>query len=312
MEFKDRLAAALEAGPLTKAAMAEQVDQAPSAISNWLAGRRPSEEMIDRLAQALNVNARWLANGAGPTPRALRDLELARLATVRWAPRLVPEDGGRSGGNAALFTIRPTLQHVLREALQNSNDVGLGGGPVTIDVRLLGLTGEARAALLEALRWEELYRHLKGSVEAAEDQQIATALREGLEIANGGELLVLLISDYNTEGLTGPETGRRQLRGARPRHAVLQQGRQYDRRRVARRRKVHRRTRLVDQHGAVPLRSLRARARRDLQRGRLLGRSELAWHPNPDGDRDFDGPMWLGETDRVDARMATVALGGGR
>lgn len=305
MEFKDRLAAALEAAPLTKAALAERVDQAPSAISNWLAGRRPSAEMIDRLATALDVNVRWLATGAGPIPRVLRDLELERLATVRWAARLVPEDGARTGGNPALFTIRPTLQHVLREALQNSNDVGLGGGPVTIDVRLLGLTGEARAAFLEALRWKDMYRHLKGSVEAAEDQQIATALREGLDIAKGGELLVLLISDYNTRGLTGPETGDGHF-------AALARDTLFSNKGGS--------TTAGGSHGVGKFTAVRASAintvlylsdlsepvpETDLQRGRLLGRSELAWHPNPDGERDFDGPMWLGETDRADARTAS-------
>jgi RNA polymerase primary sigma factor len=303
--FRQRLAAALEVAEISKQALAERIGQPPSAVSNWLSGARaPSPEAVERLATGLDVGRKWLANGTGPMPVALRDRELAELSKVRWAARPVPEDGARTGGNPALFAIRPTLQVLIREALQNSTDVRLDGGPATVDVRLLGLTGDARAAFLEALRWKVLRGHLKASVEAAEDQQIATALREGLEIDRGGELLVLLIADYNTQGLTGPETGKGNFAGLTRDTLFSNKGGSHT---------------AGGSHGVGKFTAVRGSAINTVlylsdlsdpepasgkRTGRLLGRSELAWHPNPAEGRDCDGPMWLGETDGPDAIKA--------
>jgi RNA polymerase primary sigma factor len=301
-----RLAALLDVTPMSKQAVAEMVGQPPSAISNWLSESRvPPPEMVDRLARALGAAPRWLGDGAGSLPAALRERERSALSTVRWAARPVPEDGARTGGNAALFAISPSLRVVLREALQNSTDVPLGGGPVTVDVRLLGLTGEARAAFLDGLRWPVLRAHLEASIQAAEDQQISTALREGLEIDKGGELLVLLIADYNTEGLTGPETGKGNFAGLTRDTLFSNKGGSAT---------------AGGSHGVGKFTAVRASAVNTVlyysdlsepdpatgeRSGRFLGRSELTWHPDPDGGPDRDGPMWLGDTDRVDAVKAT-------
>ena len=296
MEFKDRLADALRVSDVNKGELAERVGRQASAVSNWLSGdRTPDAEVLRQIADLLGVPGLWLATGAGPLPAKLRDEELRRLASVTWAARRVPIDGGRLGGNPALFAIRPTLQRLIREALQNSTDVPLGGGPVAVDVRLLGLTGAARAAFLEALRWDVIHRHLKASVEDAEDQQVATALKEGMAIDEGGELLVLLIADYNTTGLTGPETGKGNF-AALTRDTLFSNkggsataGGSYG---------VGKFTALAGSaiNTVIYLSDLSV-PEDGHSRGRLLGRSELVWRHDPDGGRDCDGAMWLGQTD---------------
>ncbi len=291
---------------MSKSGLAEQIGQPPSAISNWLGGRVANADVVAQMAEVLDVPRRWLASGLGPMPKALYDRELEASENVRWAPRRVPEDGARSGGNAALFAISPTLEIVLREALQNPLDVPLPGGPVTIDVRLLGLTGHARAAFLKAMRWEALLRHLEASVRDADAQQISNALREGLEIGKGGELLVMLISDYNAQGLTGPET-----RGGN--FAALTRDTLFSDKGGSKT--------AGGSHGIGSFTAVRASAANTVlyfsdlsvpegvhQRGRLLGRCELTWHRDPeapdDEARECDGPMWLGDTAGPDAARA--------
>lgn len=296
--YEERLNAAFAVSPLNQTALAERIGKSPGAVSNYLAGdRSPDKQINEAIADALDVPAAWLADGRGPTPRAVRKRELSRLASVGWAARRVPRDGGRSGGNPALFAITPTLQKLIREVLQNSGDVPLGGGPVIVDIRLLGLTGEARTAFLDALRWSTLLKHVKASVQAAENQQVATALTEGLAIDDGGELLVLLVSDYNTTGLTGPETNegkfanltRDELFSDKDESSTA--GGSYG----------------VGKFVAVAGSAINTVVYlSDLSesepgtgntRGRLLARSELVWHPDPHGGKDCAGPMWLGVTE---------------
>jgi RNA polymerase primary sigma factor len=306
MEFKDRLAAALAVDGSTKGGLAGRIGQSPSALSNWLSGRVPNPEIVAQLAEALDVPRRWLADGEGPMPKQLQERELASLKKVRWAPRRVPVDGARTGGNAALFAISPTLEIVLREAIQNPLDVRLPGGPVTVDVRLLGLTGQARAAFLRAMRWPTVFKHLQASVHDADAQQISNALREGLEIDRGGELLVLLVSDYNAQGLTGPETRSGNFAALTRDTLFSDKGGS---------------TTAGGSHGIGSFTAVRASAANTVlyysdlsepegghQRGRLLGRCELTWHRDPDAPddevRECDGPMWLGSTDGPDAVKA--------
>jgi RNA polymerase primary sigma factor len=173
--------------------------------------RTPDGEQLWRLAELLGVDSAWLRDGAGAEPADLRrQARLQARDAVGWIPRLAPIDGGRDGGNANQFTIKATIDNLVREAIQNADDESMGDlhGPVAVRFRLLSLRGEAKRRFLEAMQWEQLDRHVQACIEQSANQQVAGGLQEARDMANSGELLVLQISDRNTRGLIGPETGR--------------------------------------------------------------------------------------------------------
>jgi RNA polymerase primary sigma factor len=191
--------------------LATDLDVQPSTVSQWVKNQRtPQGAQLEALATLLEVEGTWLLKGEGPEPAELRSQARARAReAVSWVARRAPVDGGRDGGNANQFTIRPGLGNLVRETIQNSVDEWLGNphGPVRVRFRLLSLRGEAKSRFLEAMRWDELGRHVDACVEQAGDQQVAGGLEEALNVAATGELLVLQIDDSNTRGLIGPETG---------------------------------------------------------------------------------------------------------
>ncbi len=212
MGFDDRLRALLDVRDWSQKRLAEELGSPPSTVSQWVNGlRTPDGEQLQRLAGVLGADAEWLRHGNGPEPLELRRhaRSLVRDA-VKWIPRTAPVDGGRDGGNANQFTIRPTTANLVREAVQNAVDEWLGSthGPVRVRFRLLSLRGAAKRRYLEAMQWEQLRRHVDACIEQAGDQQVAGGLQEARNMADAGELLILQISDSNTRGLIGPETER--------------------------------------------------------------------------------------------------------
>lgn len=311
MTVNARLIDALEANGVRQGELAQRVGVGPSTVANWVKGlRTPGQEELVSIAIELGVPLVWLQTGNGGTPASVRELRERRTAGVGWAARRVPEDGGRVGGNPALFAIQPTLGSVAREATQNALDVRLGGAPARVDFRLNGLTGEAKARFLTALRWPTLRGHLQACIDADPGQQVATALTEGLQL-DQGELLVLTISDYNTTGLTGVEFGKGSNFAALVRDTLFSE-----------------KGSSGTAGGSYGLGSFTAVAasaancvlyHSDLYEplddgravGRLMGRAELTWHEDGDGDRDYAGPMWFGDVDpdhpgRADSHWAAA------
>lgn len=212
MDFADRLRELLQAHDWTQKRLADELSFVPSTVSQWMNGMRtPDSGQMSRLADVFAADVGWLKHGTGPEPAQLRR-QARRLArdAVDWIPRAAPVDGGRDGGNSNQFTIRPTTANLVREAIQNAVDEGLGSthGPVRVRFRLLSLRGTAKRRYLEAMQWDQLRVHVEACVDQSGDQQVASGLQEALTMAASGELLVLQISDSNTRGLIGPETER--------------------------------------------------------------------------------------------------------
>jgi RNA polymerase primary sigma factor len=295
-----RLRDALEAAGLPKGELARRVGVGASAVSNWLSGERTLRgDDLEKVASELGVPAVWLETGAGGTPAAVRVVRDKRTGDIGWAAPRVPEGFGRIGGNPALFAIHTKLAEVAREANQNSLDARLPGLPARVHMRLHGLTGEAKTRFLAALRWPDLLRHLKASIEAAPGQQVATALAEGRALEEG-ELLVLTIADYNTCGLTGADYGGGEDDEDGSKFAALVRDTLFSEKGGS--------DTAGGSYGLGKFTAVAASATNcvlyhsDLSEplggrstGRLMGRAELVWHKADDGGAPHMGPMWLGD-----------------
>src|SRR3954447_15945149 len=139
MEFNDRLRAVLDAREWNQKRLAQELGSPASTVSQWINGQRtPDGEQLQRLGGLLAVDAEWLRSGDGPEPRELRR-RARNIAhqSVEWISRRAPIDGGRDGGNANQFTIRPSIANLVREAIQNAVDEWLGEphGPVRVRFR---------------------------------------------------------------------------------------------------------------------------------------------------------------------------------
>jgi transcriptional regulator with XRE-family HTH domain len=300
MAFKERLQAALSGQALKQSQLAKEVGVSPSLASMWLKGtRKPDEEMMERLAQALDTDVEWLRSGTGREPLGTRERALEGVfEKVEWRPRAGFADGARDGGNANQFAIPPSFRNLVREAIQNAVDERLGQvQPVDVRFRLLSLRSEAKSRYLEAMRWPDLRPHFKACAEQRGDEQAAGGFGEALRAADSGELMVLQIIDSGTRGLTGPETGdgnfaaltrdslysHKNKEGAAGSYG-LGKATQY----------------AASAFGTVLfLSDLSEHEPKSGNRtGRFFGRAELVWHELEDKDgetRSFSGPAWLGE-----------------
>src|SRR4051794_14565145 len=304
MKFNDRLRASLDAIGWNQKRLADELGSPPSTVSQWVKDKRtPDGEQLDRLAELLGVDAGWLRDGEGPEPRALRRRARSAVhSVVQWIARRAPVDGGRDGGNANQLTIRATLANLVREAIQNAMDEWLGHphGPVRVRFRLLSLRGEAKRRYLDALKYhEQLREHLEACVDQAGDQQVAAGLTEALNTAASGELLVLQISDSNTRGLIGPETGEGNF-AALTRDNLFskknneQAGGSYGLGKAMQY--------AASAFGCVLFSSELSEPEPETgkTRGRFFARTELVFHELADGRR-FSGPMWFGRDRELDA-----------
>jgi RNA polymerase primary sigma factor len=203
----DRLKKALEKASITQSKLATLVGTTQSAVSQWLSGKKdPSPENLNDLAKHLQILPRWLAEGIPPMkahdPNAERD-EYRRLAG--WGFRKAPDDGGRDYGNANVWSLDPGLDVFVREVLQNVKDAAASvDRKVEMVFRIISLTGRDFSDFRESLKWDDLRKHLNASAE--NKQKLGTLLRDGLKrVDEEDQLLLLLIDDSGTSGLTGPE-----------------------------------------------------------------------------------------------------------
>jgi transcriptional regulator with XRE-family HTH domain len=304
MKFSDRLRASLDARGWNQKRLADELGSPASTVSQWVNGQRtPDGAQLDRVADLLRVDAGWLRDGEGPEPSAVRHRARSAVhSVVQWIARRAPEDGGQDGGNANQFTIRATLANLVREAIQNATDEWRGHphGPVRVRFRLLSLRGEAKLRYLAALKYDEQLReHLEACVEQAGDQQVAAGLTEALNMAAAGELLVLQISDSNTRGLVGPETGRGNF-AALTRNNLFseknneQAGGSYGLGKAMQY--------AASAFGCVLFSSELSEPEPETgnTHGRFFARAELVFHELADGRR-FSGPMWFGRDREPDA-----------
>lgn len=89
IQFKDRLIAAREHAGLSQSQLARQLDMAPTQLARYESGRAvPRRKVMERLALALAVNSRWLAEGNEPpdAPEVLTDKQADGGVTLTFRP----------------------------------------------------------------------------------------------------------------------------------------------------------------------------------------------------------------------------------
>ncbi|MFD3439622.1 helix-turn-helix transcriptional regulator [Streptomyces sp. NPDC058685] len=283
-DFADWLVGMLRQRDMPQKELAELVGVTPAAVNAWANGRSvPRYEKIAAIASALEVAVEDAVSRRPPesTPSELE-----------WIFQPAPEDGSRSGGNAAAYAFAANLEVLAREATQNSLDERyLPSEPVTSRFVLHELTGQHLQGFLDALRWESIERHLR---EAADRRQKAgRVLVDGLnELERTGRLVLLRIDDFNASGLTGPEydDGRfaRVVRRTLDSGKVGTQGGSYGLGKAA--------LWAASRFGLVLVNSTLSERQDGRDERRMAGRLELPWH-SLDGD-EFAGPAWFGARDR--------------
>jgi transcriptional regulator with XRE-family HTH domain len=284
----------MESAGTTQKKLAEQIGTTQPAVSQWITGKKePTDENLADAARHLQVSATWLRDGTPPMREPNRTGERADAEERGWAFREAPEDGGRDGGNANVWSFDPELAILVREVLQNSCDAARDAtARVEVTFRVVRLTGADLDDYQDALKWDQLETHLRAS--AGGKQKFNSILRDGLEqIERKNELLLLVIDDRGTTGLTGPEVGDGKF-AALCRDNLMShkdggtKGGAFGLGKAVLWRASRLSTVLFGSHLAVP--------EGERAEYRLFGRSELAWHECEDGasERGYQGPGWFG------------------
>ena len=126
------------------------------------------------------------------------------MAEVEWLFDPPPPSGSIQGGTATSYVLDPTLDVFVREVLQNSHDQrSAEHSPARVDIDLIELTGEHKSEFLDAMRFEQLAVHLRGT--ARESYKLGLQLRLALHDPHARPLRIARIDDYGTVGLTGGE-----------------------------------------------------------------------------------------------------------
>ncbi len=98
-----------------------------------------------------------------------------------------------------------------RESISNSADQRnrTNADPAKVYIDIIDLLGDPKINFLSAIDWPNLSSHIESSIDKAQGPK-KKILKRGLDRVNdGGQPLSLVrVSDFNTEGLTGPEDGR--------------------------------------------------------------------------------------------------------
>jgi hypothetical protein len=121
---------------------------------------------------------------------------------VDWVFDALPPSGARRGGDPAKHAFEASLRVFVREVVQNAVDQAMPGEPPDVHFRFQELQGAALERFFEVLQWRSLRAHLAAAASARGGTAIQKALAE---IERRKRLLVLLIEDRDTVGLTGHE-----------------------------------------------------------------------------------------------------------
>ena len=211
---------------------------------------------------------------------------------IDWAFRPIPSDRGRDYGNANIWAFKPDIRTLAKEACQNIIDAANGANATRGSFKIIELRGQDLARFLAALRWESLILHLTAT--SLGSQKLSSLLRYGLrKFADEESLLLLVVSDYGTTGLTGPEHEDGKFMALTRNNLDSSKG--------------------LTAGGAFGLgkatfwrsslfstvlfSSNLSAAQNGQQYGRLIGRSDLAYHSLGTGSdkREYAGPGWFGE-----------------
>lgn len=122
---------------------------------------------------------------------------------LKWRFDPVPPSGAIEGGIPVSYVFSAALKTFVREVLQNSHDQRAGIEPVLVEFDLITLGGPDLVNFLEALRWQDLESHLSASTQT--QALTSRSITECIEAIDGGQLTLLRVADYNTNGLVGEE-----------------------------------------------------------------------------------------------------------
>jgi RNA polymerase primary sigma factor len=249
--------------------------------------RTPADELRDAEHIACSVSPERSARGTTTMTAIGSPTEGAGPpATAVWDFRPAPRDGGRDFGNSNAWSFNPGLDVLVREVLQNSLDAAAApDSRVEVNFRLIRLAGADKRAYLQALEWDALREHIEAA--AAGGQKLGALLRDGLGRVDDDDLLLLVIDDRGTVGLTGPERGRGHFtalcRNNLDSSKDATAGGAFGLGKAVLWRASRLASVLFGSHLSEP-----AEGR---SRGRLFGRCELAWHEH--GKAEYAGPGWF-------------------
>lgn len=212
MSLAERLEATMNRRGVTAAALAQELEVSPAAVSAWRGGtKRPTVRNLERIAQVLGVTPGFLQFGEGASAGPDRtDVEAERQAYRRdltWYWRPAPRDRGREYGNAAAYAFETDIPTLARESAQNISDEKLPTAP-TVEARytVSELTGDTLAEFLSAIRFDDMRPHLQAAMTT--NRKAGTVIGRGLELVDAGRLLTIRVEDFDANGLTGPEFDR--------------------------------------------------------------------------------------------------------
>ena len=131
------------------------------------------------------------------------------MRLMEWGFEELRPDAPFSGG-AENFAIRRKIHNFVRESVQNSTDQLLAAGsPVKVTFRFEELEGEDLTVFLREIGWTNgLEEHLQAC--ASQENYDQLRLSRNLDkLRSRGTMRILRVSDSNTNGLNGPELGRK-------------------------------------------------------------------------------------------------------
>lgn len=117
-----------------------------------------------------------------------------------WVFDPLPASGARRGGDPASHVFRQTVTSFVREVVQNANDQRTGAPE--IHFRFLELDGERLKRFQAAAAWSRLEPHLRAAASTRGGRHVKQFLDD---FDRRHRLLVLVVEDRHTVGLTGDE-----------------------------------------------------------------------------------------------------------
>jgi hypothetical protein len=121
---------------------------------------------------------------------------------IEWVFDPLPASGARRGGDPASHVFRQSVSSFVREVVQNANDQRIENESAEIHFRFVELRGPALEEFRRAVAWETLAPHLREAAKTTGGRNLKEFLAEH---EKRDRLVLLVIEDRNTVGLTGDE-----------------------------------------------------------------------------------------------------------
>ena len=118
--------------------------------------------------------------------------------------------GGPKGGGFSIHDLKTKddlsdLAIFTRDACQNCKDRHVNFGKVNVKITLIELDGQYKKNFLESINWLSLKKHIDACSNEVQSEE-SRHLKNGMsDISSKAPLRMLLLEDFNTEGLTGDD-----------------------------------------------------------------------------------------------------------